>query len=101
MALIITPADLPRSLRGNPLIGPWFVVLNPDDAAYGSRPVQRICDNCFFRRRGYRPKDADCMVAGAKPKKNFDIAPDDEMPELVDGWQVGYYCDCWCHYLTE
>ncbi len=57
--------------------------------------TDKICENCFFSTdEDKRP--INCF--SKKAKELFQIDPEQEMPKIIDGKQVGHYCPEWLYW---
>lgn len=62
------------------------------------------CSLCFYRDA---PKDlnpkGDCQIGdeGDLAKKFFGTLPEDFLPTVIDGKEVGHYCPYWLSFMAE
>jgi hypothetical protein len=76
--------DITDTLRGRPFIGESKEFYGRDDRL--GTPTPRTCPACFY----IVPGDRGCGLS--KAKEYFGFAPDEVLPKIVDGKEVGRYC---------
>jgi hypothetical protein len=85
-------------LKGQPLIGEFLAITHTDDLCFGE-VTPRECKYCLARH--YKGKKVDDCTFSEKPAKKMFGDPNEKLPEVIDGFEIGNFCPYFCHFLNE
>jgi len=89
------------TLRGKPFIGKIAVITDPKDGAFGYPGIARECGFCLMRESAEGVFGDDCYIANKSAHKYFGIKPEEKLPNILDGKQVGNYCPNFTDFRAE
>jgi hypothetical protein len=89
-----------NTLRGKPFIGEIVKYTDPKDGAFGDT-IERRCGLCLMRESVEGVPGDDCYIVDESAHKYFGINPEEKLPKILDGKQVGNYCPYFTDFRAE
>jgi hypothetical protein len=94
MQINIPVKTIEDTLKGKPFIGK-IVEYTVGDT------IGRKCGLCLMRETVEKVPGDDCYIADGSAHKYFGINPQEKLPKILDGKEVGNYCPYFTDFRAE